>query len=119
MLQLVDFHFTNANVYDRKPLKSNSFINKLLGKLFGNKGYISKAMFTELFGKGIHLITKLKLSMKSTLLTLILDVILLRKRAIAETIIDQFKYICQIEYSRHSSPKNFFTNLFAALISYI
>ena len=88
--QLVNFHFTNANVDDRKPLKSNSFINKLWCKLFGNKGYISKAMFTELIGKGIHLITKLKLSMKSTLLTLIMDIILLRKRAIPETIIDQF-----------------------------
>ena len=88
--QLVNFHFTNANVDDRKPLKSNSFINKLWCKLFGNKGYISKAMFTELFGKGIHLIIKFKLSMKSTLLTLIMDIILLRKRAIPETIIDQF-----------------------------
>ena len=118
MGQLVDVQFTSANVDDRKPLKSNSFINKLWGKLFGDKGYISKVLFTELFGKGIHLITKLKRNMKSTSLTPIMDSILLRKRAIAETIIDQLKNICQIEHSRHRSPKNFFNNLLAALIAY-
>jgi hypothetical protein len=118
MGQLVDVQFTPANVDDRKPLKSNSFISKLWGKLFGDKGYISKALFTELFGKGIHLITKLKRNMKSTSLTPIMDAILLRKRAIAETIIDQLKNICQIEHSRHRSPKNFFNNLLAALIAY-
>jgi hypothetical protein len=118
MGQLVDVQFTPANVDDRKPLKSNSFISKLWGKLFGDKGYISKALFTELFGKGIHLITKLKRNMKSTSLTPSMDSILLRKRAIAETIIDQLKNICQIEHSRHRSPKNFFNNLFAALIAY-
>ena len=118
MGQLVDVQFTPANVDDRKPLKSNSFINKLRGKLFGDKGYFSKALFTELFGKGIHLITKLKRNMKSTSLTPIMDAILLRKRAIAETIIDQLKNICQIEHSRHRSPKNFFNNLLAALIAY-
>jgi len=118
MGQLVDVQFTPANVDDRKPLKSNSFINKLRGKLFGDKGYFSKALFTELFGKGIHLITNLKRNMKSTSLTPSMDSILLRKRAIAETIFDQLKNICQIEHSRHRSPKNFFNNLLAALIAY-
>jgi hypothetical protein len=47
-----------------------------------------------------------------------MDAILLRKRAITETIIDQLKNICQVEHSRHRSPRNFFTNLFAALIAY-
>ncbi|WP_298145360.1 IS982 family transposase [Flavobacterium sp.] len=116
--QLIDVQFTPANVDDRTPLKSSSFISKLWGKLFGDKGYISRALFSDLFGKGIHLITKLKRNMKSTSLTPIMDAIMLRKRAIAETIIDQLKNICQIEHSRHRSPKNFFNNLFAALIAY-
>ena len=47
-----------------------------------------------------------------------MDAILLRKRAITETIIDQLKNICQVEHSRHRSPRNFFNNLFAALIAY-
>lgn len=118
MGQLVDVYLTPGNVDDRKPLKSKVFINKLWGKLFGDKGYISKELFTELFGQGIHLITKLKRNMKSTILTPIMDAIMLRKRAIAETIIDQLKNICQVEHSRHRSPRNFFNNLFAALIAY-
>jgi hypothetical protein len=115
---IIDFMLTPANVHDSNSLKMKGFISKLYGKLFGDKGYISKALFTELFGKGIHLITKLKRNMKSTSLTPIMDAILLRKRAIAETIIDQLKNICQIEHSRHRSPKNFFNNLLAALIAY-
>ncbi len=118
MGQLVDVQITPGNVDDRKPLTNKSFINKLWGKLFGDKGSISKALFGELFGKGIHLVTKLKRNMRSTALTPLMDAILLRKRAIAETIIDQLKNICQVEHSRHRSPKNFFNNLFAALIAY-
>ena len=56
--------------------------------------------------------------MKSTILTPMLDAVLLRKRAIIETIIDQLKNICQVEHSRHRSPVNFFNNIFAALIAY-
>jgi len=116
--ELIDMYVTSGNVDDRKPLKMKSFIDNLWGKLFGDKGYLSKALFSELFGKGIHLITKLKRNMKSTTLTPMMDAILLRKRAITETITDQLKNICQVEHSRHRSPRNFFTNLFAALIAY-
>lgn len=91
MGQIVDVQVTPGNVDDRKPLRNSSFIKKLWGKLFGDKGYISKDLFSELFGRGIHLITKLKRNMKSTCLTPIMDAIMLRKRAIAETIIDQLK----------------------------
>src|SRR5437667_59739 len=46
------------------------------------------------------------------------DKLLLRKRAIIETITDQLKNICQIEHSRHRSPINFLVNLVAGLIAY-
>ena len=46
------------------------------------------------------------------------DAITLRKRAIAEGIIDQLNNIFQVENSRHRSPKNFLTNLYSALIAY-
>ena len=118
MGQLIDIQVTPGNTDDRKPLRNKSFIAKLWGQLFGDKGYISKELFSELFGKGVHLVTKLKRNMKSTALTPVMDAIMLRKRAIAETIIDQLKNICQVEHSRHRSPKNFFNNLFAALIAY-
>lgn len=118
MGQVVDFMLTPGNVDDRKPLKIERFIKKLWGKLFGDKGYISKDLFKNLFFNGVHLVTKLKKNMKSSMITPVMDAILLRKRAICETIIDQLKNIFQIEHSRHRSPKNFLTNLFSALIAY-
>ena len=116
--QVVDFMLTPGNVDDRKPLKIERFIKKLWGKLYGDKGYIGKELFKNLFFKGVHLVTKLKKNMKSSTITPVMDAILLRKRAVCETIIDQLKNICQVEHSRHRSPKNFLTNLFSALIAY-
>lgn len=97
-----------------KTFKIERFIKKLFGKLFGDKGYFSKELFTNLFFRGIHLVTKLKKNMKSKTLTPIMDAILLRKRSVCKSIIDQFKNIFQIEHSRHRSPANFLNNLFAA-----
>jgi len=116
--QIVDFMVTPGNTDDRQPLKSSGFTSKLYGKLVGDKGYIGKELFDALFDQGIHLLTKLKKNMKTKLVTPLSDAILLRKRAICETIIDQLKNIFQIEHSRHRSPANFFTNLFSALIAY-
>jgi len=116
--QVVDFMLTPGNVDDRKPLKIERFIKTLWGKLFGDKGYIGKELFKNLFFNGVHLVTKLKKNMKSSTITPVMDAVLLRKRAICETIIDQLKNIFQIEHSRHRSPKNFLTNLFAGLIAY-
>jgi hypothetical protein len=46
------------------------------------------------------------------------DKILLRKRAIVESVNDQFKNISQIEHSRHRSRFNVLVNLLAGLIAY-
>ncbi len=64
---------TKGNVDDRKPLTFKSFIQKLYGKLFGDKGYISKELFTNLFANDVHLVTKLRKNMKTKLLTPMLD----------------------------------------------
>lgn len=115
---IIDFMITKGNVDDRKPLRFKQFIAKLYGKLFGDKGYISKELFTELFSNGVHLITKLRKNMKTKLLTPLEDAYHLRKRAIIETIFDQLKNICQVEHSRHRSVANYFNNIFASLIAY-
>jgi Transposase DDE domain len=65
----------------------------------------------------VQLITKLRKNMHNRLLGL-LDKLLLRKRAIIETIYDQLKNICQIEHPHHRSPVNFLVNLVAGLIAY-
>ena len=46
------------------------------------------------------------------------DKILLRKRALVETVCDEHKNICQIEHTRHRSPEGFIVNLISGLIAY-
>jgi 3-methyladenine DNA glycosylase Tag len=55
--------------------------------------------------------------MKNSLM-LLQDKILLRKRALVETVNDELKNICQIEHTRHRSFENFLTNLLSGLIAY-
>jgi len=113
----LDFLFTQGNVDDREPLKDKNFHDKIFGKLFGDKGYISKSLFENLFIDGIHLITKPRKNMKNSLM-LLQDKILLKKRALIETVNDELKNICQIEHTRHRSFGNFISNLISGLIAY-
>jgi hypothetical protein len=46
------------------------------------------------------------------------DNILLKKRALIETVNDELKNICQIEHTRHRSFENFIPNLLSGLIAY-
>src|SRR3712207_9230542 len=62
------------------------------------------------FVDGIQLITKLKSNMKGALMS-VSDKLLLRKRAIIETVNDELKNIAQVEHSRHRSFDNFIVNL--------
>jgi hypothetical protein len=58
-------------------------LQHLFGKVFADKGYISKKMFEELMASvGVQVITKLKRNMKQRLMSLS-DRLLLRKRAVA------------------------------------
>ena len=115
--EILSFVITPGNVDDREPLKNTNFLNKVFGKLFADKGYIVQKLFEQLFTDGIHLITGLKRNMKNSLMSMN-DKILLRKRAIIETINDELKNICQVEHSRHRSFGNFLTNLISGLLAY-
>ena len=81
------------------------------------KGYISKNLFQRLFVDGIQLITKLKNNMKGALMS-VSDKLLLRKRAIIETVNDELKNIAQVEHSRHRCFDNFIVNLLGAIAAY-
>ena len=86
--------------------------------MFADKGYISQKLFQELMESlGVQLVTKLKRNMKQRFMPLC-DRLLLRKRAVVETVIDQLKNISQIEHSRHRSPVNCFVNILCGLIAY-
>lgn len=93
-------------------------MRRLFGKLFGDRGYISQALTEQLFTtQALRLITKVRKNMRERLLTYT-DKLLLRKRALMESINDQLKNICQIEHSRHRSPYNFVVHLLAGLAAY-
>lgn len=114
--ELLAFCLTPGNIDDRRPVPR--LVTRLFGTLFGDRGYISQALAETLLAEqGLHLITKLRKNMHDQLLS-VADKLLLRKRAIIETIIDQLKNVCQIEHSRHRSPVNFLVNLMAGLIAY-
>lgn len=113
--EVLAFTLTPGNVDDRQP--APKLARRLFGKLFGDRGYLSQALFEQLWQQGLRLITGLKARMKNRLLPL-LDKLLLRKRHIIETINDQLKNQSQIEHSRHRSPVNFFTNVLAGVIAY-
>ena len=107
---------TAGNVDDRKPVPD--LCKCLLGKLIADRGYISQALFEQLLETfNVQLITRLKKNMKNRLLPW-LDKLLLRKRAIIESVVDQLKNVSQIEHTRHRSPINCFINILAGLIAY-
>ncbi len=113
--EILAFYLTPGNVDDRKP--APKLTKKLFGKLFADKGYISKELFNALFERGLQLITPLRKNMKNQLMPL-MDKLLLRKRSIIETINDQLKNISQISHTRHRSVNNFLVNMIAGLIAY-
>jgi hypothetical protein len=115
--EIIDFLVTQAHIDDREPLANRKFHDRIFGKLFGDKGYISKDLFDKLFIDNIHLITKIRKNMKNALMHLH-DKIVLRKRAIIETVNDLLKNGCQIEHTRHRCLNNFIGNLAAGLIAY-
>lgn len=113
--ELLNFALTAGNVDDRRP--APDLLTGLLGKVFADKGYISQPLFETLFAQGIHLVTKAKKNMKGRLLPLY-DRLMLRKRALIETVVDQLKNVAQVEHTRHRSYTGFLWNLAAALIAY-
>lgn len=115
MGELLAFYLSPGNVDDRKPVPK--LAQGLFGKLFGDKGYISQSLFEQLFAQEIELITNVRKNMKNRLLPLE-DKLLLRKRAIIETVNDQLKNISQIAHTRHRSVANFIVNVIAGLIAY-
>lgn len=113
--ELLACRLTAGNVDDRQPV--TDLTERVFGKLIGDKGYLSQALFEQLWAQGIQLITKLRSNMKNRLMDLT-DKLLLRKRAIVETIYDQLKNISQIEHTRHRSLRNFAVHLLCGLIAY-
>ena len=115
--EVCSFCLTAGNVDDRNIDVIGSLCRELRGKLFGDRGYISKALFEHLYKQGIQLITRLKKNMKNVLMDTG-DKILLRKRSVIESVINFLKNTCLVEHSRHRSVSNFLVNLLSAISAY-
>jgi transposase len=92
--ELLNAILTPGNVDERQPVPQ--LLPQLFSKVFGDRGYISQKLALELWQDwGIQLITKLKRNMKNRLMGWA-DKLLLRRRAIIGSVIDQLKNISQI-----------------------
>ena len=115
MGEIVSLKLTKGNIDDRQPV--SEMADAIFGKLYGDKGYISKELSGELLDKGVELITTIRKNMKKKFISL-WDRALLKKRFIIETVNDQLKNISYIEHSRHRSVHGFMLNLLGGLIAY-
>lgn len=113
--EIMAVRFTAGNVNDRSVL--DEITKNLKGKLFADKGYISKEHFARLWKRGLQLITGIRKNMKNYLMPL-LDKIMLRGRFIIESVFHILKNHMNLEHSRHRSPINSFVNSLACLVAY-
>ncbi len=119
--ELLWITLTKGNVDDRVALKDmleSSFLD-MFGKIYADKGYISAPLFEKLIREhNVALITNIRKNMKNNKPVPEEDAMMLRKRAIIESINDQLKNISQIQHTRHRSQTNFLVNLACGLIAY-
>ena len=115
--EIVNFVLTRANVDDRNEDVMDTLTDKVFGKLYADKGYISQILFGRLWDNGVHIVTGLRSNMKQRLIPL-RDKIMLRKRSIIESLNDMLKNVAQLVHSRHRSVHNFLMNLLAAVGAY-
>jgi hypothetical protein len=113
--ELLGFRVTPGEVDDREPVEQMA--RDLWGHLYGDRGYIAKALHDALLAGGLKLITLIRRNMKPRLMRL-WDRLMLRKRGVIESVNDQLKNISQIEHSRHRSWSGFMINVVGALIAY-
>lgn len=114
--ELLACQLTPGNVDDRRPVPK--LAERLWGRLFGDKGYLSQALTRQLVQtRRVRLVTHLKRNMANRLL-LLHEKVILRRRALIETVFDQLKHLLHIEHTRHRSSTNFAVNLVAGLVAY-
>lgn len=113
--EIVRLVITAGNTGDRAPVLD--MMNGIIAKLIGDKGYLSKKLFQQLFEQGVTLITKIKRNMKNCLMDTA-DKLMLMKRSFIETIFSSLKSLNTLIHHRHRCPINALAHLFAGLINY-
>jgi hypothetical protein len=113
--EIVALKLTPGNVSDAAPVPE--LTKDLVGKLFGDKGYIGQKLANELLRRGLALMTRVRSNMRSLPVSFF-DKALLNGRNIAETIIGHIKEFSSLRLPKHRSVFNAFTHITAAIIAY-
>ncbi|MFL5285710.1 MAG: IS982 family transposase [Rhodopila sp.] len=113
--QVMALKITSGNTADSTVL--DEITQRLAGKLYADKGYISRALFTKLWQRGLHLITGIRRTMRNYLMPLA-EKLLLRKRFVIETVLNILKSEMGLEHSRHRSVMNAMVHILSCLVAY-
>jgi hypothetical protein len=113
--QIVALKLTPGNVNDTTPVPH--LTQDLIGKLFGDKGYVGTDLAHGWLRRGLVLMTRIRRNMKRLPMSF-LDKALLNGRNIVETIIGHIKEFSSLRFPKHRSVCNAFTHLTAAIVAY-
>ena len=113
--QIMALRITPGNSADSTVLDEIS--QQLSGKLYADKGYISRSLFNKLWQRGLHLITGIRRNMRNHLMPLA-EKLMLRKRFVIETVLDILKCDMGLEHSRHRSVMNAMVHILSCLVAY-
>jgi hypothetical protein len=113
--QIMALKITPGNTADSTVL--DEITQHLSGKLYADKGYIGRALFSKLWQRGLHLITGIRRNMRNYLMPLA-DKIMLRKRFVIETVLDILTCEIGLEHSRHRSVINAMVHVLSCLVAY-
>ena len=114
--ELCRFMITGGAVSDNNEHVLKTLFKSLEGVVYGDKGYISR--FKKYFEQqGLTIITKVRKNMKSLKLSQ-KQKHYLKRRGISETVFGLLTFSCDIDHTRHRSPRGMVTNVITALIAY-
>jgi Transposase DDE domain len=113
--QIVALKLTSGNVNDTTPVAD--LTQDLVGKLFGDKGYVGQELAEKLLRRGLTLMTRVRRNMKRLPVSFF-DKALLNGRNIVETIIGHIKEFSSLRLPKHRSVFNAFTHIIAAVVAY-
>lgn len=115
--EILGFNVTPGNVHDANEVVINKITKNMFGRLFGDRGYLGKKTFENLWKKGVKIITNVRKNMKKKPLTKE-EKQLLRKRGVIESVGNILKNILSINHTRHRSITGFIVNLCSGLLAY-
>lgn len=117
--QIVLLRITTGNLADNNHQLLTGMANSLdqFIRIFGDRGYLSKIR-DQLAESGFYLFARKRKNMQQEKFLTQEQRYYASHRNLIESVFDILKFICDIEHSRHRSPKNFLANLLAAIIAY-